>query len=44
MQGQSGMPQGKGMPDMSNMMKDMNMPGMNEDAELAAMLKIAGLK
>jgi len=33
-----------GMPDMGAMMKGMNMPGMNEDAELTAMLKIAGLR
>jgi len=33
-----------GMPDMGSMMKGMNMPGMNEDAELTAMLKIAGLR
>ena len=41
----SKMPQGaSGMPDVNNMMKGMNMPGMNEDAELTAMLKIAGLR
>ena len=43
----SKMPQGAGqggMPDMGAMMKGMNMPGMNEDAELMAMLKIAGLR
>jgi hypothetical protein len=33
-----------GMPDLGGMMKGMNMPGMNEDAELTAMLKIAGLR
>jgi hypothetical protein len=43
----SKMPNGAGqggMPDMGSMMKGMNMPGMNEDAELTAMLKIAGLR
>jgi hypothetical protein len=33
-----------GMPDVNSMMKGMKMPGMNEDAELTAMLKIAGLR